>query len=149
MDYTYILAFIEAELDRLQRARQLLVQTERSTKPSAKRTAPPAALTASAKLAPAIPAAPAATPAAPAVVVLRPKRARAARVASSARKSEAAGASALSGGVPATPVFVSAENIRHAPAHPNETPGQDAVSSAPAALSPELLMQKWLHNSAN
>jgi hypothetical protein len=83
------------------------------------------------------------------VVVLRPKRARAARAVSVARKAEAAGAvSALSGGVPATPVFVAAQNIRPTAAQLNETAGQEAVASAPA-LSPELLMQKWLHNPAH
>jgi hypothetical protein len=171
MEYARILALIDAEVERLQKARQLIASSfftpEKPGKRKSLRPVPRAAvevtrvkdLPAAPPVAP--PVAPVA-PVAPPVAAVAPeapvettvvRRKRAVRVTRRAKSPVSKPATAgferpLSGAVPAAPVFVSAQQMREIDAQ------KQAEQSAPApaskeSLTPELLAQRWLRYSAS
>jgi hypothetical protein len=154
MQYVRILALIDAELDRLQEARQLLASLLLVPRDVQKRT-PPARRPAASRVAkeeqsPALPQEPAVQ-----TEIARPKRVRRAplREKPAVRKPAAAPLpSALGGSVPVAPVFVSAEVIRQAIAQKQQAQAIETTRSNEAASDPltsELLARKWLHSSTS
>lgn len=160
MPYARILALIDAEVARLQRARQLLASTYAPIKKTKKGAAPNSVMPR-----PAAPevakretsASPQKSPAPTVAIVkirrkrakLSPRRERPAIVKPQAVDSEP---KALGGVVPATPVFVSAEQIRQAQVQKQPAPASEQTDLAPAAtdsLTAEMLKQKWLRSTAS
>jgi hypothetical protein len=158
MPYARILALIDAEVARLQRARQLLASTYAPIK-KIKKGAAPTSVTPR----PAAPdvveremvAAPQKSPIAAATVAktrrkrtrLSPRKERPAIVKTAVVDSEP---KALGGVVPATPVFVSAEQIRQAQVQKQPDPEQsDLAPAATDSLTAEMLKQKWLRSTAS
>ncbi len=160
MPYARILALIDAEVARLQRARQLLASTYAPVKKT-KKGASPTSVT----LRPSAPevaeretvAPPQKNPVAAAAIAktrrkrarLSPRRERPVVVKPPAVDSEP---KALGGVVPATPVFVSAEQIRQAQVQKHPAPALEQTDLAPAAtdsLTAEMLKQKWLRSTAS
>ena len=172
MEYARILALIDAEVERLQKARQLIASSfftpEKPGKRKSLRPVPRAAvevtrvkeLPAAPPVAP--PVAPPAPPVASATAPVAPvkttavRRKRAVNVTRRAKPPVSKPATAaferpLSGAVPAAPVFVSAQQMREIDA---QKQAQQAEQNLPGpaskeSLTPELLAQRWLRYSAS
>jgi hypothetical protein len=163
MHYPRILALIDAELDRLQRARALLVSSLSSPgrakkKPSpgsrpamreTTKTAIPLPNEAPSQQEPVLPAQ--AFPRKPTRQVPRINEPAPRRSTPAPRTPMAAPfVSPLAGAVPSGPVFVSARQVheQHSARQPTQAPEQ-GNPSATDNLNAELLRQKWLQNSAS
>jgi hypothetical protein len=155
MQYARILALIDAEVERLQKARRLLASSFSPIEKTRKRKSPPSVHSAVSEIAtvqdsPAVLQGSAIAPA-----VMREKRAsRVAlqRTASVSKPAIAALETALGAIVPAAPVFVSAEQIRktRAERQPLIQTGQSAFHSVSnKSLTAESLAKRWLHSSAS
>jgi hypothetical protein len=155
MQYARILDLIDAEIGRVEKARQLLASCSfTSVRKTQKRKSPPPVRPAVVEIVTVkdFPAVPQAAP--PATTIVRPKRAR--KVSQRERPSRSKPAIAtfekpLAGVVPAAPVFVSAQQIRET--HAQKQQMQEAQQSpfganSKESLSAELLAQRWLHRSA-
>jgi hypothetical protein len=159
MRYARILALIDAEVDRLQRARQLLASTYTASSPAPKktqrRTAPasarPVTVDEAISKEPSTPPQNTVRPATPVLPKrLKPVTRRERTVV--VKPAAEASAKALGGAVPVTPVFVSAEQVRQAQLQKQQEQAteQGAVSPATSdSLTAEVLKQKWLHPSAS
>jgi hypothetical protein len=179
MEYARILALIDAEVERLQKARQLIASSfftpEKPGKrqslrpvpraavevtrvkelPAAPQVAPPVVASVSPAAAPLAPPAAAVAPVAP-VETTVVRRKRAVNVTRRAKPPVSKPATAgferpLSGAVPAAPVFVSAQQMREIDA---QKQAQQAEQNLPGpaskeSLTPELLAQRWLRYSAS
>ena len=154
MQYVQILALIDAEVERLQKARQLLASSFFPNKKTRKRKAPPSVHSAASGIAkvqdsPAVLQGSAIAP-----TLMREKRASRApqqKTPSASKPAVAALGTPLGAVVPAAPVFVSAEQIRktRAQLQPMIQTGQSAFQSASNdSLTAELLAKRWLHSSA-
>lgn len=155
MQYSRILALIDAEVERLQKASQLLVSSFSPIKKTRKRKSPLCVQSAASEIAkvqdsPAVLQGSASAPA-----LVREKRARAAqqqKTPSVGKPAVAALETPLGAVVPAAPVFVSAEQIRKTSAERQQMiqTGQSAFHSASNdSLTAESLAKRWLHNSAS
>jgi hypothetical protein len=159
MRYARILALIDAEVDRLQRARQLLASTYTATtatvpKKTQRRTAPtsvrPVTVDAGTSKEPSTPLQNTDHPAPVLPKRLKPVTRRAKPVV--VRPAAEASAKALGGAVPVTPVFVPAEQIRQAQLQKQQEQATEQGAITPAtsdSLTAEVLKQKWLHPSAS
>ncbi len=156
MHYPRILALIDAELDRLHRARLLLASSlgspERATK---KKTSsggrpPRREITKAKQIAPS----PKETeePVLPIEVIPRKRTRQVPRRSRAATRTLTAApfVSPLAGVVPSGPVFVSARQVQelHSARQTNQAP-EHGDPSATDNLTPERLRQKWLHGSAS
>ena len=154
MQYLKILALIDAEVERLQNVRQLLASSFSLVKKTRKRKSPLSVQSAASEIAK-IQDSPAdlqGSASAPALV--REKRARIAprHKMPSLRKPAAALEIPLGAVIPATPVFVSAEQIRktRSQRQPMIQTGQSTLHSASNdSLTAESLAKRWLHSSAS
>ena len=166
MPYSSILAIIDANLDRLQKARKLLTQQaeafEQMPAPKRRGRAATRAVIATASV---TQPAPEAQPQAAAPVVAEPmplvaeaaivprvvKPMRKRRETSYPVKPSAFGLSALAGAVPATPVYVSADRVREIQAQKRTADQAAAVAQAALSEVPtaEMLSRRWLTNTAN
>lgn len=153
MDYSHIVALIDAYIDRLQRARKLLAPVHASPtsprKKAVKRSAVSSALIAlevERPLAqfPEIHANP--TPPAPRVIP--PAKLR--RKSTVVRSSVPPVKTALGGDVPAAPVVVSAEQVRQQQAHreASPTPEKSLDAMEIETISVDALTRKWLQNAS-
>jgi hypothetical protein len=155
MRYARILALIDAEVEWLQRARQLLAFTFSSIEKTRKRKSLPSVHSVPSEIAKVqdSPAVLHGSDFAPAV--MREKRARRApqeEKPSVIKPVVAALRTPLGAVVPAAPVFVSAEQIRktRAQRQPMIRTGQMAFhSTSNESLTVELLAKRWLHGSAS
>jgi hypothetical protein len=154
MQYARILALIDAEVDRLQKARQLLAASFSPIKKTRKRKSPPSVHSAASGIAKVQD--PSAVPqrSAIALAVMREKRARREpqqKTPSASKPAVAALGTPLGAVAPAAPVFVSAEQIRKTRAQRQlmiQT-GQSAFHSASSdSFTAESLAKRWLHSSA-
>jgi hypothetical protein len=152
MDYSHIVALIDAYIDRLQRARKLLAPVHASPtssrKKAVKRSASSLALIAievERPLAQSLEIHPSPTPPAPRVIP--PARLR--RKSTVVRSSVPAVKTALGGNVPVAPVVVSAEQVRLQQAHreASPTPEQKLDAMEIEAISVDALTRKWLQNA--
>jgi hypothetical protein len=155
MQYARILALIDAEVERLQKARQLLASSFSPIEKTQNRKSPPSVHSAASEIAE--------VQDSPAVLqgstiappVWREKRARRAllqKTPSVSKPAVAALKTPLGAVVPAAPVFVSAEQIRKTRAlrQPMIRTGQGAFHSASnESLTVESLAKRWLHGSAS
>jgi hypothetical protein len=155
MQYLRILDLIDAEVERLQKARQLLASSFSPLKKTRKRKSPLSVQSAASKIAkvqdsPAVLQGSAIAPA-----LVREKRAGTAqqqKTPSVSKPAVAALKTPLGAVVPAAPVFVSAEQIRRTRAQrqPMIHIGQSAFHSASNdSLTAESLAKRWLHNSVS
>jgi hypothetical protein len=155
MQYARILALIDAEVERLQKARQLLAPSFSSIEKSRNSKSPPSVHSAASEItkvqdSPAVLQGSTIAPA-----VMREKRARRAtqqKTPSISKPAVAALKTPLGAVVPAAPVFVSAEQIRktRAQRQPLIRNGQSAFHSASnESLTVESLAKRWLHGSAS
>ena len=155
MQYLRILALIDAEMERLEKARQLLASSSSPLKKKRKRKSPLSVQSAASEIAkiknsPAVLQGSAIAPA-----VVREKRARRSphqKRPSASKPTVAPLETPLAAVVPATPVFVSAEQIRktRAQRQPMIQSGQSAFHSASNdSLTAESLAKRWLHNSVS
>jgi hypothetical protein len=172
MEHARILALIDAEVERLQKARQLIASSfftpEKPRKRKSPRLVAPAAVEiARVKELPAAPpvAPPVAPPAPPVASVTAPvapvertvvRRRRAVNVTRRAKPpvskpATAASERPLSGAVPAAPVFVSAQQMRDIDAQKQAQQAEQSLSgpASKESLTPELLAQRWLRYSAS
>jgi hypothetical protein len=155
MQYARILALIDAEVERLQKARQLLASSFSPIEKTRKRKSPPSVLSAPSQIAKVQDSSAVLQGSAIAPAVMREKRARRApqQKRPSVRKpTVAALETPLGAVVPAAPVFVSAEQIRktRAQREPMIRTGQSAFNSASNdSLTAESLAKRWLHSSAS
>lgn len=153
MDYSHIIALIDAYIDRLQRARKLLAPVSAtptsSRKKAVKRPAGSSALVVSeverplAQLLEIY-----VTPAPPAPRIIPPAKLR--RKSTVVRSSVPAVSTALGGNVPAAPVVVSADQVRQQQAHREAslTPEQKSLDAVEIeAISVDALTRKWLQNA--
>jgi hypothetical protein len=155
MRYARILALIDAEVERLQKARQLLAPSFSPIEKTRNRKSRPSVHSAASKIAKVqdYPAVLQGSTIAPAV--MRAKRARRApqqKTPSVSKPAVAALKTPLGAVVPAAPVFVSAEQIRktRAQRQPMIRTGQSAFHSASnESLTAESLAKRWLHSSAS
>ena len=152
MPYTQILALIDAELDRLQRAHDLLSPSPEPIK-KLRQKQPVHALPVTAEAPLTTPAAEPAILSAPVEAVRKQRRLRRAAPQlraerkPSVRKPRAVPLpSALGRAVPAGPVYVPAEQVRMAQSLRNK-PEQTGRSGAGETLTAEHLSMKWLQNS--
>ena len=153
MPYLRILALIDAEVERLQKAHQLLARSFSPLKKTRKRKSTPSAQSAASDIAkvqdsPAVLQGSVVAPA-----LLREKRAGTAqqhKTPAVSKQAVAALKTPLGAVVPAAPVFVSAEQIRRTRAQrqPMIQTGQSAFHSASNdSPTAESLAKRWLHNS--
>ena len=153
MQYARILALIDAEVERLQKARQLLAPSFSPIEKIRNRKSPPSVHSLASEIAkiqdsPAVLQGSTIAPA-----VMREKRSRRAQQQKtpSVSKPVAALKTPLGAVVPAAPVFVSAEQIRktRAQRQPMIQTGQSGFHSAyNDSLTAESLAKRWLHSSA-
>jgi hypothetical protein len=155
MQYTRILALIDAEVERLQKARQLLAPSFSPIEKTRNRRSPPSDHSGASEIAkvqdpPAVLQGSTIAP-----TVMRAKRARRApqqKTPSVSKPAVAALKTPLGAVVPAAPVFVSAEQIRktRAQRQPMIRTGQSAFHSASnESLTVESLAKRWLHGSTS
>ena len=155
MQYTRILALIDAEVERLQKARQLLASSFSPIEKTRKRKSPPSVLSVASEIAKVQDSSAVLQGSAIAPAVMREKRARRAPLQkrpSVSKPTVAALETPLGAVVPAAPVFVSAEQIRktRAQREPMIRTGQSAFHSASNdSLTAESLAKRWLHSSAS
>jgi hypothetical protein len=155
MQYARILALIDAEVERLQKARQLLASSFSPIEKTRKRKSPPSVLSAASEIARVQDSSAVLQGSAIAPAVMREKRARRApqqKRPSVSKPTVAALETPLGAVVPAAPVFVSAEQIRktRAQREPMIRTGQSAFHSASNdSLTAESLAKRWLHSSAS
>ena len=154
MSYPYILAILDAELDRLYRARTLLTSTTEPDSKPRKQKMQRVEVPAEVAIDAAVPATPppvlAAEPAQPVVTHVvskgRPVR-RYQRRSTPVAKVSSLPASALSGVVPAGPVYVSAAQVRVAQAQKEAADAAQTDAANPAASeipTAAMLTQRWL-----
>ena len=155
MQYTRILALIDAEVERLQKARQLLASSFSPIEKTRKRKSPPSVLSAASEIARVQDSSAVLQGSAIAPAVMREKGARRTpqqKMPSVSKPTVAALETPLGAVVPAAPVFVSAEQIRktRAQREPMSRTGQSAFHSASNdSLTAESLAKRWLHSSAS
>jgi hypothetical protein len=158
MQYARIFALIDAELDRLQKARQLLASLRLVPESAEKKilSSPPAAAPAVAGSGPSETADPQQISSVPQELVPEKSAAPSRRTNRTPRREKPVARKlavvplpkALGGVVSETPVFVPAGEIRQALAQrvqPIESGPSSATASDP--LTTELLARKWLHSS--
>ena len=154
MQYARILALIDAEVERLQKVRQLLASSFSPIEKTRKRKSPLSVHSAASEIAkiqdpPAVLQGSAIAPA-----LMREKRARRPpqqKTPSASKPAVAALGTPLAAVVPAAPVFVSAEQIRktRSQRQPMIQTGQSTLHSASNdSLTAESLAKRWLHSSA-
>jgi len=154
MQYARILALIDAQVERLQKARQLLAFSFSPIEKSRKKKSPPSVHSAASEIAnvqgsSAVLQGSAITPA-----VRREKQARRAPQQKSPPVSKPAVVALetpLGAVVPTAPVFVSAEQIRKTRAQQpiNQTEQSAFHSASNDSLTAESLAKRWLHSSAS
>ncbi len=155
MQYAQILALIDAEVERLQKARQLLASSLSPIEKTRKRKSPPSVHSAASEIAKVQDSSAVLQGSAIAPAVMREKRARRApqqKTPTVSKPAVAALETPLGAIVPAAPVFVSAEQIRktRAQREPMIRTGQSAFHSASnESLTAESLAKRWLHSSAS
>lgn len=155
MQYARILALIDAEVERLQKARQLLASSFSPIEETRNKKSPPSVHFAASEMAkvhdsPAV--LQGSTIAPPVMREKRARRARQQKTPSVSKPAVAAWKTPLGAVVPAAPVFVSAEQIRktRAQRQPMIRTGQGAFHSASnEPLTAESLAKRWLHSSAS
>jgi len=156
MQYARILALIDAEVERLQKARQLLLSSLTTLRTAQKKRPqrlirPVASEVAKAQVSPPVPQV---SLAAPTVVRHKPakKEPRGERPSVSKPAVAAVSENPLGGMVPTAPVFVSAQHIRETQAQrqPMQPAGQSHFpSSADESVTAEQLSRRWLHSSTS
>jgi hypothetical protein len=155
MQYARILALIDAEVERLQKGRQLLAASFSPIKKTQKRKSPPSVHSAASGIAKVQDPSAVLKRSAIALAVMREKRAGTAqqqKTPSVSKPAVAALKTPLGAVVPAAPVFVSAEQIRSTSAQrqPMIQTGQSAFHSASNdSLTVESLAKRWLPNSVS
>jgi hypothetical protein len=155
MRYARILALIDAEVERLQKARQLLASSFSPIEKTRKRKSLPSVHSVASEIAKVQDSPAVFHGSAIASAVVREKRARRVpqrKTPSVIKPAVAALRTPLGAVVPAAPVFVSAEQIRktRAQRQPLIRTGQSAFHSASnESLTVELLAKRWLHGSAS
>jgi hypothetical protein len=155
MQYLRILALIDAEVERLQKARQLLARSISPLKKTRKRKSTPSAQSAASEIAKVqdSPAVLQGSAIAPALVrEKRAARAQQQKTPSVSKQAVAALKTPLGAVVPSAPVFVSAEQIGKTRAQRQSMmqTGEGAFHSASNdSLTAESLAKRWLHNSVS
>ena len=155
MRYARILALIDAEVERLQKARQFLAPSFSPIERTRKRKSLPPVHSAASEIAKVqdSPTVHQGSAIAPAVMREKPaRRAAQQKTPSVSNPAVAALKTPLGAVVPTTPVFVSAEQIRktRAQQQPMIRTGQsDFHSASNELLTAEALAKRWLHSSAS